>query len=137
MLLRNGIRPVFIPVPQEKCAVALLVSFKSKNSKIFAECLQELFPIASLDTSSSLARGVSGFPGGDFCGNFHLLNRGEAGLGAALEQPLHPVRTQPPFRDETVRRQAAMQRRSCHPVLIDIVAARNGAQATDVEERIL
>src|SRR5882757_6144167 len=56
----GGIRPALIPVPQKKRSVAFVVSLKSQNSKTTTECQQELFPIAGLDTSSSLAGSVIG-----------------------------------------------------------------------------
>ena len=101
------------------------------------ESAQELLAIALLHLLSLRASFGRRFPLVDLRRHFDAGLADDRRILSLSEQRFHSLRLEPPFRDEAVTGQPSLQRGRSNAVLIDVVAARDGAKPFDIEISIL
>src|SRR5580700_8489895 len=127
------VRPTLIPPPQQKRSIAATISLVAKHRQPVMKCLEKLLAIPILHCLGAIACFRRCFPLVDRRGNRNARRDFLPWHRSIAQQLLHAFRFQPPFRNQPVRRKAALQRRSRDSILVDRVAPHDCPQFLDIE----
>src|ERR1700722_11735013 len=94
---------------------------------------QEFIAVAFLHLARFVARSQRSLPFIDLRRNLDHTFCGERRILTPSQQRLHPLRSEPPLRDEPVAGQSTLQWRRSDSILVQVIAAGNRTQPLNVE----